>query len=232
MASLQPVLHRGLRHLGDLLGPRRRYLGGCGAWGVYWDFAAGIAGWGSHTIIQCQAAADALNTAPVHYAYPGNLSGDGLVARFADGVKLVMSFGGWRGSCGVRFEGDEGWTSIADGYSRPDLSSPRLLSEFGRLTSQYAAREGRPFSHIEDFIACVRSRRQPIANAEVMQQTVFEIIDPAANHQSLATLPGLANYRQLGCIAHLLHHIELTQAPPAQVCIGDRIELLAVLIAH
>jgi predicted dehydrogenase len=154
----------------------KSYIGGCGTWGIYWDLAAGVAGWGSHTIIQCQAASDTLYTSPVHYAYPGNASGDGLVARFANGVKLVMSMGGWRGSCGVKFEGDEGWTSIADGYSRPDLSSPDLMREFTRLTRQYAAKEGRPFSHIEDFIACVRSRRQPIANAEVMHRSM------TANH--------------------------------------------------
>lgn len=150
----------------------KAYVGNCGTWGVFWDLAAGVAGWGSHTIIQCQAAADALLTSPVHYSYPGNLSGDGLVARFGNGVKLVLSFEGWRGSCGVRFEGDEGWTSIADGYSRPDLSSPGLMREFGRLTSQYAAKEGRPFNHIEDFVASVRSRRQPVANAEVMHRSM------------------------------------------------------------
>ena len=150
----------------------KSYIGGCGTWGVYWDLAAGVAGWGSHTIIQCQAAADALLTSPVHYSYPGNLSGDGLVARFANGVKLVLSFEGWRGSCGVRFEGDEGWASVADGYSRPDLSSPGLQREFGRLTKRYAAQEGRPFDHIEDFMASVRSRRQPVANAEVMHRSM------------------------------------------------------------
>ena len=103
---------------GQWLGPvpwrpyNKSYVGGCGTWGVYWDLAAGVAGWGSHTIIQCQAAADALLSSPVHYSYPGNLSGDGLVARFANGVKLVLSFDGWRGSCGVRFEGDEGLSLI------------------------------------------------------------------------------------------------------------------------
>jgi len=154
----------------------KAYIGGCGTWGIFWDLAAGVAGWGSHTIIQCQAAIDALETSPVHYAWPGNLSGDGMELRFANGVKLVLSFEGWRGSCGVRFEGDEGWASIADGYSRPDLSSPALLKEFKRLTKRYAAEEGRPFSHIEDFMASVRSRRQPIANAEVMHRSM------TANH--------------------------------------------------
>ena len=150
----------------------RAYLGGCGAWGVYRDLAAGLAGWGSHTIVQCQAALDACDTSPVHYACPGNRSGDGLVATFANGVKLVMSFKGWRGSCGVRFEGSEGWASIADGYAKPDLSSSALHGEFERLTSRYAVGEGRIFNHILDFLACVRSRRPTVANAEVMHRSM------------------------------------------------------------
>ena len=150
----------------------RAYLGGCGAWGIYWDLAAGVAGWGSHTIIQCQMAASAEYTSPVEYVYPHNSSGDGMVARFANGVKLVLQFEGWRGSCGVRFEGSEAWASVADGYSRPDLSSPDLLAEYGRVVSEYAARCGRPMNHLRDFLSCVRSRRPTVANPEVMHRSM------------------------------------------------------------
>ena len=150
----------------------RRYLGGCGAWGVYWDFGAGVAGWGSHTIIQCQFAASSELTSPVEYTYPGNASGDGLVARFANGVKLVMQFQGWRGSCGVKFEGSEGWASVADGYSKPDLSSPALMGEFKRVMNEYLAQSQRPMSHMGDFLACVRTRRRTVANPEVMHRSM------------------------------------------------------------
>ncbi|MFW6164296.1 MAG: Gfo/Idh/MocA family protein [Planctomycetota bacterium] len=150
----------------------RRYLGGCGAWGVYWGFAAGIAGWGSHTIIQCQFAAGAEDTSPVEYVYPGNRSGDGLVARFANGVKLVMQFKGWRGSCGVTFEGSEGRAAVADGYAKPDLSSPALMAERKKVMTEYLARSQRPMSHMRDFLDCVRSRRQTIANPEAMHRSM------------------------------------------------------------
>jgi len=150
----------------------RRYLGGCGAWGIYWDFAAGIAGWGSHTIVQCQMAVGAELTSPVEYIYPGNRSGDGLVARFANGVELVMQFRGWRGSCGVRFEGDEGWASVADGYAKPDLSDPALLGEYKKVVSQYVGRTGRILDHMADFLACVKSRRETVANPEVMHRSM------------------------------------------------------------
>jgi len=152
----------------------RRYLGGCGAWGVYWDFAAGIAGWGSHTIIQCQFAASQEYSSPVHYAYSNNKSGDGLVATFANGVKMVMQFQGWRGSCGVKFEGDEGWASVADGYAKPDVSSPALDAETKAVMDTYVAQSQRSLSHMRDFLDCVKSRRQTIAN-------------PVAMHRSMST---------------------------------------------
>lgn len=148
------------------------YPGNCGTWGVYWDFGAGVAGWGSHTFIQCQFAAGAEHTSPVEYVYPGNSSGAGMVTRFANGVQMVLEFSGWRGSCGVRFEGSEGWASVADGYSKPDFSSPALLGEFKKVMSEYQARTRRPMNHLRDFLECVRTRRQTIANPEVMHRSM------------------------------------------------------------
>ena len=150
----------------------RGYLGGCGAWGIYWDLAAGVAGWGSHTIIQCHFAATAEYTSPVEYTYPGNRSGDGLVARFANGVKLVMQFKGWRGSCGVTFEGSEGWAAVADGYAKPDLSAPALQGESKKVMNEYLAKSQRPMSHMRDLLECVRSRRQTIANPEATHRSM------------------------------------------------------------
>ena len=148
------------------------YLGGCGAWGVYWDLAAGVAGWGSHTFIQCHRAAGAEYTSPVEYVYPGNSSGAGMVTRFANGVKMTLDFGGWRGSCGVRFEGSEGWASVADGYSRPDFSSPALQGEFKKVISEYTARTQRPMNHARDFLSCVKTRRPTVSNPEAMHRAM------------------------------------------------------------
>jgi len=150
----------------------RGYLGGCGAWGVYWDLAAGVAGWGSHTFIQCQFAAKAEYTSPVEYVYPGNSSGAGMVVRFAGGVKMILEFKGWRGSCGVKFEGTDGSASVADGYARADLSSPALLSEYKKVMSEYVAKCQRPLDHVQDFLSCVKSRRPTIANPEVMHRAM------------------------------------------------------------
>jgi len=150
------------------------YLGGCGAWGVYWDLAAGVAGWGSHTFMQCQMASKNEYTSPVQYTYPGNSSGADMVVKYANGVKMVLDFKGWRGSCGVKFEGTEGWASVADGYSRADLSSDTLHGETKKVMSQYLAETQRRLSHVQDFLACVKSRQQTIAN-------------PVAMHRSMST---------------------------------------------
>ncbi|MDP6635881.1 MAG: Gfo/Idh/MocA family oxidoreductase [Phycisphaerae bacterium] len=149
-----------------------KYLGGCGAWGIYWDLAAGIAGWGSHTFAQCQMGAGLEYTSPVEYVYPGNSSGAGMVTRFANGVKMILEFTGWRGSCGVKYEGTEGWASVADGYSMADFSSPAYRGEYKKLMATYQAEARRPLDHMQDFLTCVKSRRQTIADPEVMHRSM------------------------------------------------------------
>lgn len=158
------------------------YLRSCGAWLKYFDFGSGIAEWGSHTICQCQSALGLVRTSAVDYEFPANPTADGMVARFADGTKLVLSAcnwrdpvqaaTGWRGSCGIRYEGSEGWVSVADNYRKPDVSSPSLLADFQKLVREYQAQTHRPLSHIRDFLDCVRSRRPCVANEVVAHRTM------------------------------------------------------------
>ena len=150
----------------------RGYLGGCGAFLDYFDFGTGVAGWCSHTICQCQGAIDADLTSAIDYEYPGNDTAEGFTARYANGVKLVLHIEGWRGTCGVRYEGTEGWVSIADGYTVPDVSSPALLSDRRKLVQEYSQRHQRPLSHMRDFLDCVRTRRPPISPPEVAHRSM------------------------------------------------------------
>ncbi|QNN20993.1 Gfo/Idh/MocA family oxidoreductase [Planctomycetales bacterium ZRK34] len=145
----------------------------CGAWGRFWDFGTGVAGWLAHTGLQCQFAVGRELSSPVHYANPGNKSGDGMVCTFDHDVKMVLQFeGGWRGTCGVRFEGTDGWVSIADDYTRPDVSDNAMLRRMQPILDDYKQQTGRSLSHMQDFLDCVKSRRQPIANANVMHRTM------------------------------------------------------------
>jgi predicted dehydrogenase len=120
----------------------------------------GVLEWGSHCVDLCQWAADADHTAPVEYLPPEN--GE-LVARYANGVRLVIRNDGWLplGSCPVRFEGDEGWIETGDS-GKFVLSSPTLLA--GRTVEEIG---GYPATfHVRDFLDCVKTRSQPLANAE------------------------------------------------------------------
>jgi predicted dehydrogenase len=121
----------------------------------------GVLEWGSHCVDICQWANGADDTAPVEYHPP---DGGQLIARYANGVRLVFREKGWLplGSCPVRFEGDAGWVETGDS-GKLVLSSPALLA--GRKVAEIG---GYPATfHVRDFLNCVRSRSQPAANAEV-----------------------------------------------------------------
>ncbi|MBN2450251.1 MAG: Gfo/Idh/MocA family oxidoreductase [Lentisphaeria bacterium] len=152
------------------------YIGG--GWRGYYDFHTSCIGeWGAHTFAQAQAGLGTLDTSPIHYAYVNNTTGDGMVTTFANGKRMVLSRGNayWRGSCGMRFDGDKGWAAAADGYSKPDVSSPALLGEFNKIVHGYTARTQRATNHVRNFFDCVRSRRLTVANPEVMYNSMATV---------------------------------------------------------
>jgi predicted dehydrogenase len=149
-----------------------------GGWRGYYDFHTSCIGeWGAHTFAQCQVALGLGNSSAVQYGYVNNPTGDGMVTVFANGVKMILARGDqwWHGSCGVRYEGTEGWVAVADGYPRPEVSSPALLADFSKLVNDYMARTGRPMSHVRDFLNCVKTRRPTVANAGVMHRSMSTV---------------------------------------------------------
>ena len=149
-----------------------------GDWRGHYDFHTSCIGeWGAHTFAQAQAGIDALDTSAVQYEYVNNPTGDGMVTTFANGVKMILSRGDkwWHGSCGMRFDGPGGWVSAADGYSQPDVSNPALLADFKKIVGDYMARTGRPMNHMRNFLDCVKSRRQTVANPEVMYHSMTTV---------------------------------------------------------
>ena len=120
----------------------------------------GVLEWGSHCVDLCQWAADADSTAPIEYNPPENGQ---IIARYEDGVELVIREKGWLplGSCPVRFEGEDGWVEAGD-CGKLALSSPALLA--GQKVTEIG---GYPATfHVRDFLDCVKTRSQPLANAE------------------------------------------------------------------
>ena len=152
------------------------YVGG--GWRGQYDYHTSCIGeWGSHTFAQAQAGLDALDTSPVAYGFVKNDTGDGMVTSFANGTRMVLSRGDkyWHGSCGMRFDGSEGCVAAADGYSKPDASSPALLADYHKIVRDYSARTQRSLNHVRDFFDCVRSRRPTVANPEVMYRSMTSV---------------------------------------------------------
>ena len=148
------------------------------AWHPYYDFSTDIAQWGAHTVAQTLAGLDMSNVSFIEFAYGGQDAT--MVTRLSNGVKLILYRATgvgqpceyWHGSCGERFDGPEGWTAAADGYAMTDVSSPLLLAEYKKVLADYTARTQRSLNHVRDFLDCVLSRRQPVANPEVMFQSM------------------------------------------------------------
>jgi Oxidoreductase family, C-terminal alpha/beta domain/Oxidoreductase family, NAD-binding Rossmann fold/TAT (twin-arginine translocation) pathway signal sequence len=149
-----------------------------GGWRGYYDFHTSCIGeWGAHTFAQVQAGLEVVDTSPIKYGYVDNDSGDGMVCHYATGQKLVLSRGDkyWHGSCGERFDGERGWAGSADGYAKPETSSPELLSQFKEVIGEYVARTGRSLDHMRNFLDCVKSREQTVANPTVMHRSMSTV---------------------------------------------------------
>jgi predicted dehydrogenase len=149
-----------------------------GKWRGQWDFDSGarLLDWGAHTVDLCQWANSADDTMPIEYEPVGNT----IVARYANGVKLVLDclqtpFGkrpGWAkssGTCPVRFVGEDGWVETGDS-GRIEVQPASLKAEI-----EGAARKRQPgldvAAHTRNFFDCMRSRGKPLANSSVMRHS-------------------------------------------------------------
>jgi len=127
-----------------------------GFWGGHLDFAGGsYTEWGSHTVDLCQWAAQKDHTSPVDYEPVGS----DVVARYADGLKLHITQPIGKGSCGVRYEGTEGWVQVDDSGTIDVY--PESLRAAWRLGKGYPVD-----NHVRNFLDCIKTRQQPVAPAE------------------------------------------------------------------
>ena len=158
-----------------------RWLGPCpwrpynsqyiqGKWRGYFDFhGGGILEWGSHTADLCQWVNEADETTPIRFE-PTTGSADtpySIRCKYANGVELVLRDSGFpeMGSCAVRYEGTEGWVETGD---RGVVATSDNLAEFRKAFTD--SRDATTY-HVRDFLDCVKSRRQPRANALAACQT-------------------------------------------------------------
>lgn len=151
-----------------------------GGWRGHHDFHTSCIGeWGAHTFAQCMVAVGSADCPPVKYYKVTNETGDGMVTEFKNGIKMIlqrdMDQKLWHGSCGVRFEGDQGWVSIADGYEKPEVSDPKMLDDYEKIVKNYIAMTQHPMNHWRDLLNCVKSRRQTVSNPVMMHRSMSAV---------------------------------------------------------
>ena len=183
------------------------------------QFGAGmITGWGAHHVDSAHWGMDTERTGPAEVWGHAEFPRSGLWdvhghfethALYANGVHMIIS-GDFPN--GIRFEGTEGWIFVSRGNEAVTASDPQSTLKDARalaasdpkiITSAIGANEVHLYvstDHHGNWLDCVRSRREPIAPAEVA-------------HRS--------------CSACLLHHIamklprHLKWDPAAERFIGD-----------
>ncbi len=141
-------------------------------WRGYFDFhGGGILEWGSHTVDLCQWVGDVDDTAPIEYDPKGmdGITPYSIECKYASGLKLVIRDSGFLGlgSCHARFEGEGGWVETADG-GKIAVSENLKSMTFAPPTPET---KDPTVNHVRDFVACVKSRKQPRANAAAAAQT-------------------------------------------------------------
>ena len=129
-------------------------------WHTQYDFHGDLTEWGSHTIDLCQLALGRELTAPTRYV---PVSDKEVHAFYPDGVKMVLRQPGFRDSCAIRLEGDEGWVETDDSGS-VYVSDPLLLEGHSIRHESWS----RPVAHPAEFISCVRSRLRASAPADAL----------------------------------------------------------------
>ena len=155
----------------------RQYIDG--GWRGFFDFhGGGILEWGAHTVDLCNWAGSNDQRMPVLYEPTGcdssapaewNETTDaGCITTYDDGLKLVMRSSGWMGlgTCGVRYEGQDGWVETADS-GRIEFSSGELRAE----QRQFAEVGTSAVSHVKNFLESVKTRKPAHSNGEVVARS-------------------------------------------------------------
>lgn len=148
-----------------------------GRWRGQWDFDSGarLLDWGAHTVDLCQWANKADDTIPVEYE-PTETN---IVCRYATGVKLILDFLKTPfkdrsphyitrlGTCPVRFVGEEG--SVETGDAGEIVATPEALQNEIQGTERVRGLD--VAAHSRNFFDCIRTRKQPAANPDVMRRS-------------------------------------------------------------
>jgi len=136
------------------------------------DYSGGqVTNWGAHHIDIAQWGLGMDESGPVEIEGKGEFPTTGLFttatkvhfeATYASGTKLTCETGG----SGTRFEGADGWIHVDRGKleTQPDSLKKEIIAP--TEIQLYKSRD-----HKQNFLDCIKSRKDPIANAETGHRT-------------------------------------------------------------
>ena len=137
--------------------PEMEEKGPWAVWRYYRETGNGLTGdWGAHHYDITQAALGMDGSGPV--GYNGTKY---CTMKYADGIvvteQVIENFRKDNpNELGIKFIGTKGWLKVARGYI--ECSDPSLVKDTPM---------GAEVSHMQNFVNCIRSRRNPIAPVEV-----------------------------------------------------------------
>jgi len=154
--------------------PMKPYNGGRWAWPdwyLIWDYCAGfIVNWGVHHLDIANWGCPEVGDEGAEITCTGSYRSDGLTDnindwqaefKYASGFRMTHTNTGNPNKQGCRFEGDKGWVHV----NRSGIwAEPSALLEVKIKPDEVSL--GDSTSHHDNFLDCVRSRRDPIAPVE------------------------------------------------------------------
>lgn len=161
----------------------RPYNGGLWAWPDWYlirDYCVGfIVNWGVHHLDIANWGCPTVTSEPCELEFTGSYRNDGLTDnindwkgefRYASGLRMTFSDTGNPNEQGCIFRGEEGWVHV----DRDRIEAePKSLLDVTIGPDQIHLDAGASGSHYENFIQCVRSRKDPIAPVEAGLQASY-----------------------------------------------------------
>jgi predicted dehydrogenase len=135
-----------------------------GAWRWYCETGNGYtADWGAHMFDIAQAAIGMDGSGPCEFIPKGYNGTQYLTMKYQNGIVMTEQPFMKEGGNGISFNGTKGWLRVARGYI--ECSDPALLKKEEQKIEKGQYEVSSP--HMQNFVDCVRSRKNPIAPVEV-----------------------------------------------------------------
>ena len=162
---------------------KRPHNGGLYAWPDWYlirDYCVGfIVNWGVHHLDIANWGCPAVTSEVCELEFTGSYRDDGLtdnindwtgVFRYESGLRMTYSDTGNPNKQGCTFRGEEGWVHV----NRSRMTTePKSLRNLKIKSDDVDLAAGATGSHYNNFIQCVRSRKDPIAPVEGGHQASY-----------------------------------------------------------